>query len=68
MTLSPADHAAITFDHLITFIAQCDLGDVRMDTLKLRDLICTSISNATISDGEQKFLIAALEYFHTAQR
>jgi hypothetical protein len=67
--LTRDDSAAITFDHLLTFIAQCDLGDVRMNTLRLRDLISSAIvSSAEQNDPSQKFLIAALEYLHLSQR
>ena len=38
-TLTSQDHAAITFDHLLTFLAQCDLGSARMDVARLVALI-----------------------------
>lgn len=39
MTLTARDHAAVTFDHLLTFMAQCDLGASRMDVPYLVELI-----------------------------
>ena len=68
MTLTRAHYAAITFDHLLTFIAQTDLGDVRQDNLCLRDLLCSAIANPTEQASTRKFLIAALAYVHESQQ
>lgn len=61
MRLTHAEHTAITFDHLLTFIAQCDLGNVRMDVTRLRDLLVDAANSAS-TPVERALFHAALDY------
>ena len=66
MVITKTEHAAITFDRLVAFIAKVELGNMQHDVLHLRDLLCSSISDATVAHdlALSKFLIAALEFIH----
>lgn len=58
MMMTAKEHAAVTADHLMTFMAQVGLGDARMDKGHLMDLL----QECTTDSDEQAFVAAALVF------
>jgi hypothetical protein len=61
------EHAAIAFEHLLSFIVAVEFGESRLSVLRLRDLL--SLTIVTCNDAPtSRFLIAALAFVHLMNR
>lgn len=64
--LTSADHAVITFDHIVSAITQIGLGSIRYDVRRLDELLQDAICLAD-SDAECKVYVAILDLVHQTE-